>query len=310
MYYTAFSRSQDLLVLTCNEHDGYGRTPSKYFQEIYNPLISFENPKFNINEFNFKEVKKINIKETYSFTSHISVYNTCSLQYKFFKELGFTPVRVGGTIFGTLVHQTIEDIHRSVLRHEENLITTENIKKWFNINYTNITNKEHTYLAESQLQTALLQVLSYVDRQHNDWSRIQDAEVDVSLVKPNYILKGTIDLLKGDADTVEIVDFKSEKKPDIFKDSERIEHYKQQLQVYAYLIEEKTGKSVSKMHLYYTSAKNESPMITFSKDKNSISNTIQEFEKIVDKIQHKDFSCKSKSQLTCNACDFRFYCSR
>lgn len=148
LYYTAFSRAQDLLVLTCNEHNGHGRTPSKYFQEVYNPLISFENPNFNIKEFDFKEVKKINIKETYSFISHKSVYNTCALQYKFFKELGFTPVRVGGTVFGTLVHQTIEDIHRVVLRHEENFITTENIKKWFNINYTNITNKEHTYLAE------------------------------------------------------------------------------------------------------------------------------------------------------------------
>ena len=32
LYYTAFSRAQDLLVLTCDENK---RTPSKYFSEIY-----------------------------------------------------------------------------------------------------------------------------------------------------------------------------------------------------------------------------------------------------------------------------------
>lgn len=32
LYYTAFSRAQDLLILTCNEDK---RTPSAYFKEVY-----------------------------------------------------------------------------------------------------------------------------------------------------------------------------------------------------------------------------------------------------------------------------------
>ena len=309
LYYTAFSRAQDLLVLTCDEKNGRGRQPSKYFENIYRNLISFESEGFNINEFSFKEVKDVNLKETYSFTSHISVYEGCSLQYKFFKELGFTPIRVGATVFGTLVHQTIEDIHRAAIRKEVNLITTENIKNWFDTNYSSISKSEHTYLAEPQLNAALRQINNYVDRQHGDWSRIQETEVDVGLVKPNYILQGTIDLITGDNDTVEIIDFKSEKKPNLAKDYERVEHYKKQLQVYAHLVEEKTGKTVSKMHLYYTGAENEVPTISFPKDKTSIEQTIQEFDDIVNKIQHKDFSHKSKSQIICDNCDFRHYCN-
>ena len=84
------------------------------------------------------------------------------------------------------------------------------------------------------------------------WRHIQDAEVDVSLVKPEYLLKGTLDLIRGDGDTVEIVDFKSEKRPDLTEQAEAFERYKRQLEVYAHLVEEKTGKNVSKMHLYYT----------------------------------------------------------
>ena len=96
LYYTAFSRAQDLLILTCNEDN---RTPSKYFQEIYAKLPSLETDTFDIGAFSLHEVKDVNIKATFSFTSHITVYETCSLQYKFYKELEFMPVRAGAMWF-------------------------------------------------------------------------------------------------------------------------------------------------------------------------------------------------------------------
>ena len=124
LYYTAFSRAQDLLVLTCSEDK---RTPSLYFRDLYEELVSVEAPDFNINEFEFKNVKKVDIKDVFSFTSHITVYETCALQYKFYKELEFMPVRAGAMIFGRLVHETIEDIHKAVLRKEEAKVTESNI---------------------------------------------------------------------------------------------------------------------------------------------------------------------------------------
>lgn len=83
--------------------------------------------------------------------------------------------------------------------------------------------------------------MRYVERNQSDWSRIQDAEVEVSLVKPDYILLGKVDLIRGEGDTVEIVDFKSEKKPDVLIETAEMNRYRRQLEVYAHLIEEKTG---------------------------------------------------------------------
>lgn len=105
LYYTAFSRAQNLLVLSCCEKKGHGATPSKYFEECYEKLPAYED--VNLSEIKLEKVKPVNIKDTYSFTSHIALYENCALQYKFFKELGFTQVRVGATLFGTLVHETI-----------------------------------------------------------------------------------------------------------------------------------------------------------------------------------------------------------
>lgn len=305
LYYTAFSRAQDLLILTCCEDK---RTPSNYFKDIYGELQSVESPGFDISEFDFKPIKDVNIKNTYSFTSHITVYETCALQYKFYKELVFMPVRANAMLFGTLVHETIEDIHRAALRHEEQTITEENVSRWFDSNYVSLTKTEHTYLAGPQREAALKQVLRYVERQHGDWSQIQQAEVDVSLVKPDYIIEGKIDLIRGEGDTVEIVDFKAERKPDMEKMQARLEQYRRQLHIYAHLVEERTGQKVSKMHLYYTGEDDGVPTISYPYKKSAVEGTIVVFDDTVKKIMKKDFHRCSDDPKVCNACDFRFYC--
>lgn len=308
LYYTAFSRAQNLLVLTCNETEGRHASPSMYFSDIYSTLYDAAKTPFNISKFIFKPIKDVNLKDTFSFTSHITVYETCSLQYKFYKELEFTPVRANAMIFGMLVHQTIEDVHRAAIRREEHLITAANVESWFDTNYAAITKAERTYLAVPQKVAALLQVQRYVARQTGQWHMIQQAEVDVSLVKPDYIIEGQIDLIKGENGTVEIVDFKSEKKPDIIKDKERLERYRRQLQMYAHLVEERTGEKVSKMHLYYTGEGSGVPTISYPHSPIAIDATVQAFDDTVRQIFRKDYSEKAKDHKTCEGCDFRHYC--
>lgn len=305
LYYTAFSRAQNLLVLTCNEDK---RTPSNYFKDLYEELPAMDSEVFQLSEFNFKPIKDVNIKQTFSFTSHITVYETCALQYKFYKELEFMPVRANAMLFGTLVHETIEDIHRAALRHEDQTITPENITRWFDANYDSLSKTEHSYLAVPQKEAALKQVLRYAERQHGDWSAIQQAEVDVSLVEPDYIIEGKIDLIKGEGDTVEIVDFKSERKPDMEKMRARLEQYRRQLHIYAHLVEERTGKKVSKMNLYYTGEDSGVPTITFPYTKSAIEGTMATFDDTVHHIMQKDFHKCADDAKICKNCDFKYYC--
>lgn len=305
LYYTAFSRAQDLLVLTSSETKD---APSVCFKDLYHPLTGVNDKKFHISEFDFKPVKNVNIKNSYSFTSHIAVYETCPRQYKFYRELEFTSVRNAAVLFGTLVHETIEDIHKAVLKNEEDKITTENITAWFKANYETLSKTEHSYLASKQQTAALNQVLKYVERQKDDWSPIKEAEVDVSLVKPDYIIEGKIDLIKGENDTVEIIDFKSEKKPDPAAAQERLERYRKQLNVYAYLVEQRTGHKVSKLHLYYTGDDTGNPTITFPYTRSDIETTMTSFGNIVHKIINKDFNESASDKKVCENCDFRYYC--
>ena len=307
LYYTAFSRAQDLLILTCNETS---KTPSLYFKGIYDSLPSAESRNFDIGEFNFKTVKDVNIKKKYSFTSHITVYETCGLQYKFYKELEFMPVRESAVLFGTLVHETIEDIHKAAIRNEAHTITESNIESWFEANYASLSKANHSYLSATQLRTALKHVMGYVEHQRGDWSAIKQAEVDVSIVKPEYIIEGKIDLIKGAGNSVEIVDFKSTRKPDVNDPAarERLEHYRRQLHIYAHLVEERTKQKVSKMNLYYTGETDSVPTISYPYSPTAIAGTIAAFDDTVKRIMKKDFHKGAADAKTCSNCDFRHYC--
>lgn len=306
LYYTAFSRAQNLLVLTAEEgHRGIVGV-SNYFKSQFKYL----NNSIDLKKFSFELIKDTNIKESYSFTSDISVYNNCSLQYKFFKDLALTPVRVGSTLFGTLVHETIEDVHKAALRGEIETITKENIENWFNMNYESITLKEHHYLADGPKQSALEQVLSYVNRNGNNWDAIKECEIPVSLVKPDYILSGTVDLIKGQGNTVELVDFKTEKKPDLLVDQEKVKRIREQLEVYAHILETRYGYKVSRMHAYFTGETDGIPALNFVVKKESIKSTMAEFDTIVGRIKKRDYSTTSKDNKLCHNCDMRHYCKK
>jgi DNA helicase-2/ATP-dependent DNA helicase PcrA len=164
------------------------------------------------------------------------------------------------------------------------------------------------YLAPSSQQAALLHVMRYFERESGNWDRIKEAEVEISLVKDQYILKGSVDLIRGEHDTVEIIDFKSEKKPDMEKDRSRLQQYRHQLEVYAHLVEERTGQKVSRMHLYYTGEDGSNPYVSFNKDDRAIGKTIAQFDDIVTRIEQQDYRIAARPAKLCQSCDMRAYC--
>lgn len=314
LFYTAFSRPQNLLVLTANEQwEGRGRTPSKYFLPVYENLRNWDDPGLDWQNLALKNVKATNLKKEYSFTSHILLYENCPLQYKFYKELEFVEVRVGAVIGGSLLHQTIEDIHKAVLRGEEQRVTDENIEYWFNTNYHLLVKQQRSYLHPAQRAALLRQVIRYKNKMRDRWHIIKEAEVDVSLVKEDYILKGTIDLIRGEGDTVELIDFKSGDKPDVNDPyTQRTLHaYRRQLEIYAHLVEERTGQQVSKMHLYFPKEELGSPYVTFRKDDGRMERTLSAFDEVVARIEDKNFDAAHivRSEKQCGNCDMRYYCN-
>ena len=121
--------------------------------------------------------------------------------------------------------------------------------------------------------------------------------------------------MEGENGTVELVDFKSGDKPDVNTTDEFkktiLNQYRRQLEVYAYLIEQRYGQKVSRMHLYYPKVENGNPRITFPYRQHNVEATIGSFEEVVHKIERKDFdmSCHRRDERRCSDCDLRHYCN-
>ena len=312
LFYTAFSRAQNMLVLTCQENTpkarGQRNVPSAYFQPVYTPLRHWRDLTFDRAQVELAEVKPSNLKNSYSFTSDVLVFEGCPQQYRFFKDLEFAPVRTNAILFGTLVHQTIEDIHKAVLRGEESVVTTEQIDRWFNTNYTNISQKERVYLVDYVLRVAREHVARYVDRERTNWHRLREAEVELSLLKQDYVLTGNVDLIQAEDGAWEIIDFKTEKKPDLIDDADKLDRYRRQLQIYAHLFEEKRGVKVDRMVLYYTSEESGNPRIVFRRETSDIEGTISQIDSVVGRIVDKDYGLAERPEKLCKNCDFKAFC--
>ena len=211
-------------------------------------------------------------------------------------------------LFGTLVHQTIEDIHKTVLKGEGTRLHRSRSKSGSTSTTCCCPKKERVYLAPSSQKAALNHVMRYYERENKNWDRMKEAEVEISLVKDDYILKGNVDLIRGEGDTVEIIDFKSEKKLDMEEIKEKLKQYQKQLEVYAHLVEERTGQKVSRMHLYYTGEESGNPYVSFTKDDRSIGKTIARFDEVVARIEAHDYQIQERPARLCTDCDMRAYC--
>ena len=309
-YYVAFSRAQNLLVLTGAKPRGkylLGKEIDPFTEDV----ADWKAPAFTADNLHLAKIKPPSIKNAYAFTSDILLYENCPLQYMAYRYLGFAPHRQAATMFGSLVHQTIEDVHKSFLRGET--FDEERINGWFNLNYASLSLAMKAYLDPNRKNAALEQVKRYVERNRAAFNNILAAEYDVSIPTETFILHGVIDLLRGEGDSVEIVDFKTDKKPDVNnrEDMARVANYRRQLEVYSRIVEEKFGKSVSKMHLYYTRTEGESPYVTWDFDSRRVEGTLKKFSETVARIESHQFSNAKvvKCSRLCDGCDMRFYCN-
>jgi DNA helicase-2/ATP-dependent DNA helicase PcrA len=53
--------------------------------------------------------------ESYSYTGDFLLYQKCPRQYMLFRKYGFVPSRSQTMFFGSLVHQTLEDLHQQLI---------------------------------------------------------------------------------------------------------------------------------------------------------------------------------------------------
>ncbi len=302
-YYVAFSRAQKMLVLTTPEK------PQDWFSPIWDGLDQYPYiEKETLTAQKFTSKPQFVPKKSFSL-SQVNVYETCPQQYLFYHQYQFQPSRSAQILFGSLVHHTIEDLHRAILDGKN--VTPMEIKEWFEKNYNALLLAGLRPIAKTQKEAALKHVINYFNQNKDLLQKIRETEVDVSVEKEDYIITGKIDLLIGEGGKLEILDFKTQPKPR-YDDSIRQRYYNQ-LCLYAYIIRERYSKPVEKMYIYWTAEeKREDALMELRYSEEEVEKAGKYFDEVVQKIHSEDFKVKQQpnTEKVCKECDFRFYCSQ
>lgn len=306
LFYVAFSRAQKVLVLS--------HSADKNLKSEFKTIVRMA-PDWRTSDLAALSVQRWEdkpgpaVKRAFSFTRDVKVFETCPRQYEMYRHLEFEPSRAAMVVFGLVVHQTIEDIHRTALNGTLDEVDEGFLRERFDFNYRHLSEKQARQLAPQQREIAFTQVVNYWRENLADIKRVQATEVDVSLEKDGYVLVGAIDLVLSDVGSLEILDFKAQKKPT--PGSEIIDTYYKQLCIYAHILENRLGRRPDRLVLYWTSEdRRDDARMEFDYDPSDVDSAIQHFGSVVDEIQRQNFVVKTPpDQKVCNECDFRALCT-
>lgn len=303
LHYVAFSRPEKILVLTA------GGQPKDHFATIYQDLPQWPYVQQDLlaaQSFDMKE--RIPLKKSYSFTGDLKLYETCPRQYQFFREYDFTPSRSAVIFFGLLVHQTIEDIHRIVMDGGLSTLNDGSIRDVFERTFRCLSMSDVRPIGETAKEAAFKQVMNYFRQNQDEMTRVVETEVDVSVEKGDYILRGKIDLLMGSDGRLELLDFKTSPRP---ADSDALlSSYRRQLCTYAHILERRYGKRPERLLLYWTAeASKAKAVMEFPYDPSEFDAAGRHFDEVVEKIRAEEFGVAAPPDAAiCKECDLRSLC--
>ena len=113
MFYVALSRAKNLLILP--QFRGQGQATYSPFKTLVEDCKFESCQKFEVNTFPESEDASDRLPHVYTYTADYLPYNNCPRNYMVFHKYGFVPSRSQTMFFGSLVHQTVEDLQNFVM---------------------------------------------------------------------------------------------------------------------------------------------------------------------------------------------------
>jgi DNA helicase II / ATP-dependent DNA helicase PcrA len=112
MFYVALSRAKNLLVLA--HFRGRGQRLHEAFADYMSAGIP-RIPSFKVSTVSASNLEDQELPQSYSYTGDFLLYRKCPRQYMLFRKYGFAPSRSQTMFFGSLVHETLEDLHQQLI---------------------------------------------------------------------------------------------------------------------------------------------------------------------------------------------------
>lgn len=314
LFYVGITRAKERVFMTASKYYGEGKREQKISPFVSEALGSEyveksvtvkKEERLQLAIFDFKKPKEIAFKEKYvqsnfSYTQ-LETFIRCPLQYKYHYVLKIPTPPTAALAFGDSIHKTLQFFYQEFLEDRKiglNRLMDLYKKNWMPAGYSS---KKHEERMKSEGEK-ILKV--YFKNYHH-------ANLDIASIEKPFKIKvtsdtnivGKIDRVdKLDDGTIEIVDYKTGKKP-----TERELKKNLQLSIYAMAATDRGlyNKKLAEVYLtfYYLQG---TEKIKFQKTRGDIMETKEQIVDIADKIRKNDFD--PTPGPWCDFCPFKMIC--
>lgn len=312
LFYVGLTRAKERVYLTAARFYGDAKRERVLSPFVYETLkeeevekiLSKQNEeKLQLTIFKFTDEEKVIPKKIlktnqYSF-SQIETYQTCPLQYKYRYILGLPSPPTSAASFGTSIHNTLLKFYREYKRKKDvDLKRLLEIfeKEWIPIGYSSLAHEERMKKTGKELLS------DFYKNFHREDLNIVDLERAFKIKIGNFTIVGKIDRVDKIGETLEIIDYKTGKKPD-----DKTLKKSLQLTIYALAATDPYlyNKSPDEITLtfYYL---NDLEKISFKKTKEELEETKDKIIEIIKEIESSDF--KANVGPWCDFCPFKIMC--
>lgn len=119
MFYVALSRPKNLLMIA--QFRGAGQSTYKHFKTLFAQTAYTGTDSLDIDTIPKATETSSDIAHVYYYTADYLPYLKCARQYMVFRKYGFVPSRSQTMFFGSLIHETVEDLEQYIIAAENNL---------------------------------------------------------------------------------------------------------------------------------------------------------------------------------------------
>jgi DNA helicase-2/ATP-dependent DNA helicase PcrA len=117
MFYVALSRAKQMTILPYFDR-GKTNTSEEFLKILENENVK-QLSSIDLNNLPGGSVEIDDLGKSYSYTADYLSYKQCPRKYMIFTKYGFIPSRSQTMFFGSLVHQTIEDLHHLLIAEKK-----------------------------------------------------------------------------------------------------------------------------------------------------------------------------------------------
>ncbi|MEO2065264.1 MAG: PD-(D/E)XK nuclease family protein, partial [Desulfurobacteriaceae bacterium] len=263
-------------------------------------------------------------KERYTITGDLLSFLICPRQYGLYKFYGFASSNPTQEWYGSVIHRFLKRAH-TIYRRKGKIIGPDDVEPIFRVIESSME-VEGIKPSSLKVREQVIEVLkSFCQKLGRDFfPKVEETELRLVAELPHFILYGIVDALKEEKGGYEIWDYKGMNRPDPSTPygSRKLDMYRKQLYVYAYLFSQKNGSYPKRGVLIFMNElikERGEPFlyIDFSKKEvqQEIEGFIEEFSEVVEQIER----CKENDnwplpevidRFTCLQCDFRWNCEK